>query len=68
MNTSIIKSKVTKSRGRFMRVNLENSKRSECFMGKVKSIGKTFVTFNRFSGNRGEVKAHRDSIKSLAVV
>jgi hypothetical protein len=68
MNTSTIKSKVTKSRGKFMRVNLENSKGSECFMGKIKSIGETFVTFDRFSGKRGEVKAHRNSIKSISVV
>jgi len=68
MNTSTIKSKVTKSRGKFMRVSLQNSKVSECFMGKVKSIGETFVIFDRFSGKRGEIKVHRNSIKSLAVV
>lgn len=68
MKKDTIQTKIKKSRGRFMRINLKSAKSSECFMGKVKSLGEKFVTFSRFSGKRGEVKVHRDTVKSIAVV
>lgn len=68
MKKDTIETKVKKSRGKFMRINLKNANGSECFMGKVKSLGEKFVTFNRFSGKRGEVRVHRDTVKSMVVV
>ena len=65
MQTTAIKGQQTKSKGRFQTITLSNKSGTETFVGKVKKIGKTFITFDRFSGQRGEVKAHFNSVKSI---
>jgi len=65
MNATAIKGQKTKSKGRFNTITLSNSKGEQKFVGKVKNIGKSYVTFDRYSGERGEVKAHIKSVKGI---
>jgi hypothetical protein len=65
MNTTAIKGRKTKSKGRFNTITLSNSRGEETFVGRIKNIGKTYVTFDRFSGERGQVRAHYKSVKSI---
>lgn len=65
MTNTAIKGQNTKARGRFLKITIGNSKGDQTFMGKIKSMTKNYITFSRFSGNRGEVKCHVNSVKSI---
>ena len=65
MNTTAIKGQVTKSKGRFQTITLSNQSGERTFVGKVKNIGKSYVTFDQYCGKRGTVKARHSSVKSI---
>lgn len=65
MKTSTIKGQVTKSKGRFLTITLSNKSGEQKFVGKVKTIGEKYITFYRYSGQRGTVRAHIDSVKGI---
>lgn len=65
MKTANIKAQNTKAKGRFLTITIGNAKGEETFMGKIKKMTSNYITFSRFSGKRGEVKCHVNSVKSI---
>ena len=66
MKSTAIKGIKTKSKGRFNTVTIGNKSGEQKFVGRIKKVGESYVTFDKYSGERGEVKYHVNSVSKIS--